>query len=143
MSGNDRNRRKRKNQKRGGDQTAPQDQQVRQARESRRHMTFEELPVPQVSEPRPECRICGKPIDFIAESIAEADGGFSHFDCVVGRIREQEDVREGEYVSYIGHGNFAVFTKDDEGHYTIKTRVPYESKESYDGAKKYVEGTKV
>ena len=142
MSGNDRNRRKRKNQKRGEGQQS-QEQHLRQARESRRHMTFDELPVPQVSEPRPVCRICGEPIEFIAESISEADGGFSHFDCVVERIRGQEDVKEGEYVSYIGHGNFAVFTKDGEGHFTIKTRVPYESKESYDGAKKYVEGTKV
>lgn len=142
MSGNDRNRRKRKNQKRGGEQPS-REHQLRQARESGRHMTFDELPVPQVSEPRPVCRICGEPIEFIAESISEGDGGFSHFDCVVARIREQEDVKEDEYVSYIGHGNFAVFTKDEEGHFNIKTRVPYESKENYDSAKKYVEGTKV
>lgn len=108
----------------------------------RKHMTFDDVPVPQVNEPRPECRICGKPIEFIAEAISEADGGFSHFDCVIEKLRKQEDVKEGEYISYSGHGNFAVFTKDEDGHYVVKTRIPYESKESFDSAKKYVEGSK-
>ncbi|MBR4427521.1 MAG: hypothetical protein IKS77_07430 [Spirochaetales bacterium] len=108
----------------------------------KRHMTFDELDVPQVHEPNPICSICGKQIENIADAISESDGGFSHFDCVIAKIREQERVSEGETVSYIGHGNFAVFVKDEEGKYTIKTRIAYESKDSYDAMKKYVEGTK-
>ena len=133
--GNDRNRKK-KRKPGNGNET------VQKAQPERKHMTFEDLAVPQVNEPRPECRICGKPIDFIAEAISEADGGFSHFDCVLEKLRKQEDVKEGEYISYSGHGNFAVFTKDEDGHYVVKTRIPYESKECFDSAKKYVEGTK-
>jgi hypothetical protein len=133
--GNDRNRKKKRRSGNGNDQG-------QKAQPERKHMTFEDLAVPQVNEPRPECRICGKPIEFIAEAISEADGGFSHFDCVIDKLRKQENVQEGEYISYSGHGNFAVFTKDEEGHYVVKTRIPYESKESFDSAKKYVEGSK-
>ena len=136
MGNDNRNRKKKKKSGNGNEQTQQKQQQ------ERRHMSFDEVAVPQVNEPRPECRICGKTIDFIAEAISEADGGFSHFDCVIEKLRKQENVQEGEYISYSGHGNFAVFTKDEEGHYIVKTRIPYESKESFDGARKYVEGSK-
>lgn len=136
-----RNKKKRKN-SRKGNETSQQAQQSQSSQSAKKHMTFEDLAVPQVNEPRPQCRICGEPIEFIAEAIGESDGGFSHFDCVISKLKEQEHVQEGEYISYVGHGNFAVFTKDEEGHFVIKTRIPYESKENYDGAKKYVEGTK-
>ncbi|MBP5161488.1 MAG: hypothetical protein ILP16_00710 [Spirochaetales bacterium] len=142
MDNSDNRNRKKKKNSRKGNESGQQAQQSQSAQNMKKHMTFDELAVPQVNEPRPQCRICGEPIEFIAEAIGESDGGFSHFDCVISKLKEQENVREGEYISYIGHGNFAVFTKDEEGHFVIKTRIPYESKENYDGAKKYVEGTK-
>jgi len=108
----------------------------------RRHFVMEEQQVPQVEEPMPPCAICGKPVELISEAISEPNGGYSHFDCVISRIKEQEMVTEDETVSYIGHGNFAVFRKDEEGRYVIRTRVPYESKENYDAMKKFVEGSK-
>ena len=142
MDNSDNRNRKKKKNSRKGNESGQQAQQSQSAQNMKKHMTFDELAVPQVNEPRPQCRICGEPIEFIAEAIGESDGGFSHFDCVISKLKEQENVREGEYISYIGHGNFAVFTKDEEGHFVIKTRIPYESKENYDGARKYVEGTK-
>ena len=108
----------------------------------RRHSSFDELDIPQVREPNPLCSICGEPITTIADAISESNGSFSHFDCVIARIREQEKVSADETVSYIGHGNFAVFVKDEEGRYSIKTRIPYESKDSYEAMKRFVEGTK-
>ena len=108
-----------------------------------RHISFDEASVPQVNEPMPVCSICGKSIETIADAICEGEGSFSHFDCVIAKIREQEKVSENETVSYIGHGNFAVLYKDEDGKFVIKTRIPYESKESYDAMKKYVEGTKI
>ena len=108
-----------------------------------RHISFDEVSVPQVNEPMPTCSICGKNIETIADAISEGDGTFSHFDCVIAKIREQERVSDNETVSYIGHGNFAVLYKDEEGKYVIKTRIPYESKENYDSMKKYVESTKI
>jgi transcription elongation factor Elf1 len=108
-----------------------------------RHISFDEVSVPQVNEPMPVCSICGKNIETIADAISEGNGSYSHFDCVIAKIREQERVTENETVSYIGHGNFAVLYKDEEGKYVIKTRIPYESKENYDSMKKYVESTKI
>ena len=108
-----------------------------------RHISFDDVAVPQVNEPTPVCSICGKNIETIADAISEGNGSFSHFDCVISKIREQEKVSENETVSYIGHGNFAVLYKDEEGKYVIKTRIPYESKENYDSMKKYVESTKI
>ncbi len=113
-----------------------------QNQQKQQHMVMEELSVPQVHEPNCLCSICSKPIEFISEAISEPDGSYSHFDCVMQKIREQEHVGEGEKLSYIGHGAFAVFVKDEEGKYVIKTRIQYESKESFDAAKKYVESTK-
>ena len=116
--------------------------QKQQAQPVRHHIQFDEVEVPQIHEPNPVCAICGNPIELIAEAISEPNGGYSHFDCVIAKLKEQEHVTEDEKLSYVGHGNFAVFTKDEEGHLVIKTRIPYESKESYDSMKKFVEGVK-
>lgn len=113
-----------------------------QKQDNRTHMIFDDIEVPKVVEPHPVCVICGEPIDGIAEAISEANGGYSHFDCVLQKIAQQENVQEPDKVSYIGHGNFAVISKDEEGKLYIKTRVPYESKENYDAMKKFVEGVK-
>lgn len=110
--------------------------------EKRQHITFEEVVVPQVVEPRPNCAICGEPIETFAEAISEPDGGYSHFDCVLDKIRQQEKVQEPDKVSYIGHGTFAVVSKDAEGKYIIKTRIPYETADCFNGMKKQVEATK-
>ena len=123
-----------KKKKSKGDRTASQ--------QPRKHMVFDIPEVPKVNEPMPVCSLCGKTIETIADAISEQDGSFSHFDCVIAKIRQQERVSDDETVSYIGHGNFAVFYKDDDGKFVIKTRIPYESKETYDAMKKFVEGTK-
>ena len=133
------NRKRRRS--RGGDNRKPQ-QQPSAPVQVKKHMVFDELEVPQVNEPRPVCRLCGQNIDFIAEAISESDGGFSHFDCVLNKLREEYQVKEDETLSYVGHGNFAVFAKDENGKLVIKTRIPYESKDSYDSAKRFVEGSK-
>ncbi len=133
MSSDNRRRRGQKGQKQ---------QQQQPTAKTRQHIQFEDVDVPQVHEPKPVCALCGQPIELIAEAICEPNGGYSHFDCVIAKLKEEEHVTEDEKLSYVGHGNFAVFTKDEEGHFVIKTRIPYESKESYDGMKKFVEGTK-
>ena len=133
------NRKRRRS--RGGDNRKPQ-QQNAPVMQVKKHMVFDDLDVPQVNEPRPVCKICGQNIDFIAEAISEGDGSFSHFDCVLEKLKEEYHVKEGETLSYVGHGNFAVFAKDENGKLVITTRIPYESKDSYDSAKKFVEGSK-
>ena len=132
------NRKRRRS--RGGDNRKPQQQNA--PVQVKKQMVFDDLNEPQVNEPRPVCKICGQNIEFIAEAISEGDGSFSHFDCVLEKLKEEYHVKEGETLSYVGHGNFAVFAKDENGKLVITTRIPYETKDSYDSAKKFVEATK-
>ncbi len=106
------------------------------------HVVFEDLDVPQVIEPRPECDICGEPIESFAEAISEPNGAYSHFDCVIEKLKAQENVQAPDSISYIGHGAFAVVSKDADGKYIIKTRIQYESNEAFTNMKKQVEATK-
>ncbi|MCF0262160.1 MAG: hypothetical protein HUK23_04550 [Sphaerochaetaceae bacterium] len=107
-----------------------------------RNFSYNDVDVPKIVEPKPLCSICNQSIDNIVEAISESDGSYSHFDCVLAKLKEQYHVEEPDKISYIGHGNFAVVCKDETGHYIIKERIQYESKESYEAIKKFVEGTK-
>lgn len=98
--------------------------------------------VKQVQEPHPTCPLCGQVVENIAEAISTPEGRYAHFDCVVTQLKEQEHLLEGESISYVGSGNFAVVRKDEEGKYQIVRRIPYEQKDAFDAMKKYVEGTK-
>lgn len=84
------------------------------------------------------CALCGKPLDFITDAISEPDGRLSHFDCVIEKIRKQYRVEEPDTVSYIGQGRFAVCTKGEDGKYTIRDRINYESADSFLSMKKLV-----
>ncbi len=102
-------------------------------------------PVPEVKvvqEPRPTCPLCSQVVENIAEAISMPDGRYAHFDCVVSQLKEQEHLSEGESISYVGSGNFAVVRKDETGKYQIVRKIPYENKDAFDAMKKYVEGTK-
>ncbi len=103
---------------------------------------FEDVNVPQVVEPRPDCCLCNKPIELISEAISEPNGGFSHFDCVIEKLKESEHVISPDFVSYVGHGNFAVISKDENGNFFIKNKIQYESNEDYSRMKKQVEEAK-
>lgn len=101
------------------------------------------VPEPQtVGEPHPVCPLCGKPVDLIAESITDPQGGHCHFDCVLEQIKQQEHPAENQKISYLGSGCFGVCEKDAEGKWTIVKRIPYESPETFNAAKKYVKGLK-
>lgn len=106
------------------------------------HTVLPEVDVPQVKEPRPVCKICGEPIDAIIEAISEENGAYSHFDCVINKIKETHKLAENECISYIGQGSFAICIKDENENYTIKERIPYESVNSYSAFKKFVEESK-
>lgn len=102
-------------------------------------------PIPAVKlvqEPHPTCPICGQPIDLIEESLTNGAGQYCHFDCVLDQLKSQEQLSEGQSISYIGSGRFAVVAKNEQGSYTIVKEIPYESREQFDAMKKYVEGIK-
>ncbi len=98
--------------------------------------------VPRIREPNPECAICGRPIPLIAEAISEGDGRYSHFDCVLSRIKEEYNVQPNEKVSYIGRGSFAVVAKNPDGGFYFRERIEYEGAQAYSEMKKFVESTK-
>ncbi|MCF0237108.1 MAG: hypothetical protein HUK24_00800 [Sphaerochaetaceae bacterium] len=108
----------------------------------RSHLQWDDVVVPKVCEPRPLCAICNEPIETIADAISEPEGRYSHFDCVIEKIKTQYDVKDPDKVSYIGRGNFGIVTQNEEGKYTIKETIPYENQEIFNGMKKFVEEQK-
>ncbi|MGP1593686.1 MAG: hypothetical protein ACTTH8_00310 [Treponema sp.] len=56
-----------------------------------------------------ECARCGKPIKELSAALADkSDGKPVHFDCVLNYLQETEPLHEGETITYIGQGRFAV-----------------------------------
>ena len=111
-------------------------------KKNRQHSSFPDVEVKSINEPRPVCVLCGKIIDNIADAISEPGGNYSHFDCVIDKIKNEYHVTEPDVVSYIGQGRFGICTKDSNDNYTIKERINYESTDSFMAMKKFVEGTK-
>jgi len=111
-------------------------------RSTRKHTVMPDVEIKRIKEPRPTCSICGQPIELIVEAVSEPDGGYSHFDCIVDKLKEKYGVKEPDVVSYIGQGCFAVCSRDDEGKFFIKERISYESSEAFTRMKKFVEETK-
>lgn len=99
--------------------------------------------VPMVQEPIPTCAICGKPIDAIAQAICGPEpDAFNHFDCVLRKIADDEHILPHQKVSYIGRGVFAIVETDSEGHFVFVKRIPYESAETFQSMKRFVEDHK-
>jgi len=96
---------------------------------------------PKVVEPKPVCKICGKPIETIADSISEPNGGYSHFSCVITKIEKDEKITDKQKVSYLGRGAFGVIETID-GHFSILKTINYETPESFSSMKKFVDAQK-
>ena len=96
-----------------------------------------ETPEP-ITEPHPLCEYCNETIENIASAFLLADGNYAHFDCVLDRIKEEANPQEGEMVSYIGSGNFALVGKDEEGKPIIIRKIPFESSENTKAMKEYI-----
>lgn len=110
--------------------------------ENRIHQVFPEVDVPQIVEPNPVCSICGESISAIIEAIKEEDGSYSHFDCVIEKLKKQYNVQEPDKISYVGHGCFAVVSKNEDGTFFFKERIQYENNETYAAMKQFVEDSK-
>ncbi len=101
------------------------------------------IEVLKIEEPSPLCALCSQPIKGIAQALSGPGAGeFSHFDCVINKIKEDEKPTEKQKVSYIGRGTFAIIDTDDEGKMVFIKRIVWETAEKFDEMKKYVEGTK-
>jgi hypothetical protein len=59
--------------------------------------------------PVPDCPYCGKPIRDISAALTDRNSGEAvHFDCALGRLRDNESLERGDAVTYIGAGRFGV-----------------------------------
>ena len=91
-----------------------------------------------IREPHPVCAYCNEEIENIASAFLLSDGNYAHFDCVLERIKEEANPKEGETVSYVGAGNFALIGKNEEGKPIILRKIPFENAESTKAMKEYV-----
>ena len=88
------------------------------------------------------CSICGKTIDSIAQTIGgPAKDEFSHFDCAIRTLSENETIQPGQKICYIGNGDFAVIEynkKNFSGGFSVVKRISYENQEMKNSVKKLV-----
>ena len=79
------------------------------------------------------CPICGKAVKSMLTAISvNEDMDPAHFDCVVKQLTEQEQLKKGEKISYLGNGTFAVIKMKQGGKgpaFTILKKIQYEEKE--------------
>lgn len=72
-----------------------------------------------------ECSFCGKPVTDVASALADKTTDKPvHFDCVLNYLAEHETLNDGQSISYIGQGRFAV----------ISSKVPGAAAETAGGA---------
>ena len=107
------------------------------------HSSIPVTPPKTVKEPLPVCPDCNERIQCIAESFRLSNGEFIHFDCMLSRLKSSENLLEGESISYVGRGNFAVVRKDEDGRYIIVRMIPVEEEKAFSSMKEYVENLKI
>lgn len=107
------------------------------------HSSIPVTPPKTVKEPLPVCPDCNERIQCIAESFRLSNGEFIHFDCMLSRLKSSENLSEGESISYVGRGNFAVVRKDENGRYIIVRTIPVEEEKAFSSMKEYVENLKI
>lgn len=110
------------------------------------HSYHSKLPVMEpkiVKEPFDTCAICGERIESVANAMYSPEGQLVHFDCVLEKLKGENQLEEGQVLSYSGHGNFAVFEKDGDGKWIVVRRIQYEDGERLEKIRSYVEENKV
>lgn len=79
------------------------------------------------------CPICGKAVKSLLTAISvNPDMDPAHFDCVLKQLQEQETLKKGEKISYLGNGTFAVIKMKQGGKgpaFTILKKIQYEEKD--------------
>jgi hypothetical protein len=81
----------------------------------------------------PDCPWCGKQIKDITTAISDNDTGLPvHFDCVLLRIAEMENLDANDSVCYIGGGRFGIIHYNnlpDARDFSIKKILEWEKKD--------------
>lgn len=87
-----------------------------------------------VEIPELECPICHKNIRYLASAICiDADKTPAHFDCVLARLQQENELMEKERICYLGNGSFGI-VKQVEGNtqkFFIRKRIQFEEPETH------------
>jgi len=92
-------------------------------------------PKPHIdAAPAPECPYCGKPIKDLSLAISDKNSDKAvHFDCIIARLSQGENLEPGDVISYLGGGRFGVVhfgpSQNSQG-FTIKKIFEWENKEN-------------
>ena len=140
---NENKRKRRRQQAKQSPKQTPPATQAPKERKKKSSRTFAPVVVPKIKEPIPNCAICGKPIEGIAQAICGPEvGAYNHFDCVLRKIADDEHILPTQKVSYIGKGVFAIIDTDEEGKFIFVKRIPFETPETFAAMKRFVEEQK-
>ncbi|MDR2730119.1 MAG: hypothetical protein LBB81_04395 [Treponema sp.] len=94
--------------------------------------TTPELPANPITTP--DCLWCGKQIKDITTAISDKETGRPvHFDCVLARIAEMENLETNDSVCYIGGGRFGIIhytNPPDTREFSIKKIYEWEAKDN-------------
>jgi hypothetical protein len=97
------------------------------------HPKWTPPPPPSVPLPTASCAWCDKPIKDMSAAFSEPDSGKPvHFDCVLNRITERENLENGDVITYIGGGRFGIVhynNPPDTRDFKIKRVFEWENKE--------------
>lgn len=80
-----------------------------------------------------DCALCGQPVTDFASALAHNESGEPvHFDCVLSYLTEREHLTEGQSISYIGQGRFAVIRMQNSSNtsrFSIERIIEWESRD--------------
>jgi len=75
------------------------------------------------------CPLCEEPIkDILAAISITSEKIPAHFDCVLKKVAETEELQNREKVVYLGKGEFGIvkFKGGNSGAFTVRKRIPFE-----------------
>ena len=100
-------------------------------------------PNPQtIEEPKDMCPLCKRPIMHIGQAIISPREEIVHFDCAIEEAKKKLEPKENQTVSYVGQGKFALCEMNEENKWTIVSTLDYESKDSNEKMKEYIQAVK-
>ena len=82
------------------------------------------------NETPPLCPLCEQSIRDILTAIM-IDDGPAHFDCVLKKLTDEEELRVKEKICYLGGGSFGVVKfQNDPSMFSIRKRIQIEPKDT-------------
>ena len=80
----------------------------------------------------PICPICGNSVKDINTAIAENESEApAHFDCIIKKLEQQEELEKDEKICYLGRGSFGIIKTRNGGpmKFFVRKRIQYEKEE--------------